>query len=373
MTVTQRCRRLLTTTGSLLCAAFVVAIVVSCSGLEGEAGPTPGESTPAPSGTAPGGPSGPPSTDKPPPTPTVDEALEDRYQKVVSDVLPSVVQITTEEELGSGVIYDKQGHIVTNAHVVGSTKKFEVALATGGQPLRAELVAAYKKQDLAVIKLTDPPKRLRPGVFGDSAKVAVGQVVLAMGNPLGLSSSVTQGIVSAVGRSVTEGEGATIGNMVQTSAAINPGNSGGALVNLSGQVVGIPTLAARDPQLGSGPAPGIGFAIPAATVRNLAGQMIEHGKVVDPNEAALGVSVRTILGEKFRPAGASVVKVVKDGPADRAGVRPGDLLVRMGTAEITDVMTLAEALAGHQPGDKVELGLVRADKQRSVRVTLGES
>lgn len=308
------------------------------------------------------------------PAPSVVSELQRQYQEVVDRVLPSVVQITTGEGLGSGVVYDDAGHIVTNAHVVGDARKFRVALATGGGSAAARLVASYPAQDLAVIRLVDPPEDLRPAVFGDSSKVDVGQIVLAMGNPLGLASSVTQGIVSAVGRSVSEGRGqATIGNMVQTSAAINPGNSGGALVNLSGQVIGIPTLAARDPGLGDSPAPGIGFAIPAATAQRLANQMIEHGRVVDPDRAALGVTVRTVLGGSFRPAGAAVVDVVDDGPARQAGIRPGDVIVRLGGARVTDVVSLSEALAGHQPGDRVRVRYERDGERHTVRVTLGES
>ncbi|WP_129839421.1 trypsin-like peptidase domain-containing protein [Streptomyces sp. RFCAC02] len=308
------------------------------------------------------------------PAPTRTEDLQDAYQDVVQDVLPSVVQITTEDGLGSGVVYDDRGHIVTNAHVVGEGEEFEVLLATRQQPLAARLVAAYPDQDLAVIALDDPPDRLRPATFGDSRKVAVGQIVLAMGNPLGLSSSVTQGIVSAVGRSVSEGEGrATLGNMVQTSAAINPGNSGGALVNLSGQVIGIPTLAARDPGMGGGQAAGIGFAIPASTVTFLADQMIEHGRVVDSGQAALGVSVRTVLGDGFEPAGAAVVEVTDDGPADRAGLRPGDVVVELGGEPVTDVVSLAEALAAQRPDDTVSVRYARDGDKRDARVTLGEA
>ncbi|MBW1601619.1 trypsin-like peptidase domain-containing protein [Streptomyces sp. JJ66] len=283
---------------SVVAVGAVVALG-GCAGVEGaasQAGRSPSASAPPEPGADPAEPGAEPGE------------LQGRYQEVVRAVLPSVVQIETDEDLGSGVVYDGRGHIVTNAHVVGDAETFEVTLATGGQPLTAKRVAAYEDQDLAVIRLADPPRDLRPAVFGDSSDVEVGQIVLAMGNPLGLSSSVTQGIVSAVGRSVSEGQGAaTIGNMVQTSAAINPGNSGGALVNLDGHVIGIPTLAARDPQSGAAPAPGIGFAIPAVTVRDLAGQMIEHGKVVDADQAALGVTVRTVLGAGFQPTGASVV------------------------------------------------------------------
>jgi S1-C subfamily serine protease len=238
----------------------------------------------------------------------------------------------------------------------------------------ARLVSSFPDGDLAVVKLTEVPDDLRPAVFGDSGEVEVGQIVLAMGNPLGLSSSVTQGIVSAVGRAVSEGEGqATLGDMVQTSAAINPGNSGGALVNLSGQVIGIPTLAARDPGLGGGQAPGIGFAIPADTVTFLADQMIEHGRVVDSGRAALGVAVRTVLGDGFEPAGAALVEVDDDGPADRAGLRAGDVVVRLGGEDVTDVVSLSEALAARQPGQRVDVRVDRDGERRTVRVTLGEA
>src|SRR5882757_4136695 len=181
------------------------------------------------------------------------DALQSDYQNAVKNVLPSVVQVSTTSDLGSGVVYDDKGDIVTNAHVVGDAKSFQVSLATGGKTLDARLVSSYPAGDLAVIRLSSPPSDLKPATFADSSKVSVGQIVLAMGNPLGLSSSVTEGIVSATGRTVSEGDasggtGATITDMVQTSAAINPGNSGGALVDLDDQVIGIPTLAATDPR-----------------------------------------------------------------------------------------------------------------------------
>ncbi|MFK8912077.1 S1C family serine protease, partial [Streptomyces sp. YS-3] len=249
--------------------------------------------------------------------------LQADYERVIKDVLSSVVQIDAANSLGSGVVYDTQGHIVTNAHVVGGENVFKVSTATGGGAIGARLVAAYPEQDLAVIKLDSVPKGLRPARFGDSAKVEMGQIVLAMGSPLGLSSSVTQGIVSATGRTVTEsraggGTGATIGNMVQTSAAINPGNSGGALVNLDSEVIGIPTLAATDPDMGGSAAPGIGFAIPVSMVRTVADQIIKSGKVTDSGRAALGVTGRTVVDSGYRPAGVAIVEVKRGGAADRA-------------------------------------------------------
>ncbi|MEV4923708.1 S1C family serine protease [Streptomyces roseoverticillatus] len=303
--------------------------------------------------------------------------LQAAYEKVVKDVLPSVVQITAGDSLGSGVVYDDKGNIVTNAHVVGSAQTFKVTLATGGGAVGARLVSSYPDQDLAVVRLDDVPKTLKPATLGDSTKVEVGQIVLAMGNPLGLSSSVTQGIVSAVGRTVSEGRagggtGATIANMVQTSAAINPGNSGGALVNLAGQVIGIPTLAATDPELGQGAAPGIGFAIPAATVRTIAGQIVRNGRVTDSGRAALGITARTIVGPDFTPAGVEVVSVNQNGPADRAGLRAGDVITRVGKSDITTMQSLSEALAGLKPGDRTEVSYNRNGDTRATIVTLGE-
>ncbi|MFI1012438.1 S1C family serine protease [Streptomyces sp. NPDC020965] len=303
--------------------------------------------------------------------------LQNDYETVIKDVLPSVVQIEAGDSLGSGIVYDSKGHVITNAHVVGSETSFEVTVATGEEPLTAKLVSSYPQQDLAVIKLARVPAGLRPAVFGDSSKVAVGQIVLAMGSPLGLSSSVTQGIVSGIGRTVSEsaaggGTGATIGNMVQTSAAINPGNSGGALVNLDSEVIGIPTLAATDPDLGGSAAPGIGFAIPVSMVRTVADQIISQGKVTDSGRAALDITARTVLDDNYQPSGAAVVEVVKGGPADKAGLQKGDIITKLGSMEITTITSLAEALASERPGEKVVVAYVRNGEPETTRVTLGE-
>ncbi|GAA2264088.1 protease [Streptomyces ruber] len=303
--------------------------------------------------------------------------LEEDYRKAVDDVLPSVVQIQADDSLGSGVVYDGKGHIVTNAHVVGDARTFRVTTANSGDVVSARLVYAYPEQDLAVIRLNEVPKGLRAASFGDSSKVGVGQIVLAMGSPLGLSSSVTQGIVSATGRTVTEGgagggTGATIPNMVQTSAAINPGNSGGALVNLASQVVGIPTLGATDPNLGEGAAPGIGFAIPSSMVRTVADQIIRSGRVTDSGRAALGITGRTLVGGDYRPAGVAVVTVDRGGPADRAGIEGGDVITGLAGTDVTTMTSLAEALAERRPGDRTSITYLRDDDERTARVTLGE-
>ncbi|WP_328870808.1 trypsin-like peptidase domain-containing protein [Streptomyces sp. NBC_00287] len=303
--------------------------------------------------------------------------LQDDYLKVIKDVLPSVVQIQASNDLGSGVVYDDQGHIVTNAHVVGDEKTFRVTTANSEEELSAKLVYSYPEQDLAVIKLDRVPDALKPAEFGDSSKIEVGQIVLAMGSPLGLFSSVTQGIVSATGRTVTEGQsdggtGATIGNMVQTSAAINPGNSGGALVNLDGEVIGIPTLAATDPGLGDSAAPGIGFAIPSSMVKTVADQIIKDGKVTDSGRAALGITARTVVDDDYQAAGVAVVEVKEGGAADKAGIRPRDIITRLGDTDITTITSLSEALAAQQPGDRTTVTYTRDGSEKTVDVTLGE-
>jgi putative serine protease PepD len=204
-------------------------------------------------------------------------ALQNDFIRVVGRVSPSVVVIETTSGLGSGIVFDAKGDIVTNNHVVVGNTKFSVTLADG-QKLAGKLVGTYPGGDLAVIHVTGT--NLQPATFGDSSKLVVGDIVLAVGNPLGLQSSVTQGIVSALGRKVSESKTVTLPNVIQTSAEINPGNSGGALVDLAGDVVGIPTLAALDPQLGDTAAPGIGFAIPSNVVVDVAGQLVAHGRVV---------------------------------------------------------------------------------------------
>jgi S1-C subfamily serine protease len=303
------------------------------------------------------------------------QQLQQNYESVVTGVLPSVVQINTSTGLGSGVVYDNRGDIVTNAHVVGAATTFQVSLATGGPPLSGTLVGAYPAGDLAVIKVNDP-SAVHPATFGDSTKLKVGQLVLAMGNPLGLSASVTDGIVSAVGRTVGEpagsgSPGATITDAIQTSAAINPGNSGGALVDMSGHVIGIPTLAAVDPELGSAAA-GIGFAIPSATAKRIADQLIATGSVSNGQRAALDVTVRGVLDQNLQPAGVAVVSARPGGAAADAGIRPGSVITAVNSAPTPTVSALNQALAALRPGQRVPVQLVAPDgSTHTVQVTLG--
>src|SRR6185312_14594411 len=196
------------------------------------------------------------------------------------------------------------------------------------------------------------------------------------GNPIGLSSSATNGIISATGRTVTEPKSdttpaATLSDMIQTSAPINPGNSGGALVNLSGAVVGIPTLTAVDPDLG-GTFPGIGFAIASDTAKDIADQIVDHGKVVNSGLASLGITGRTLVDSNSQPVGVGVVTVVAGGPAAEAGIVAGDIITSLNNSAITSLAQMQAQLATMQPGTKVPVGLVQADGTKStVQVTLG--
>ncbi len=201
-------------------------------------------------------------------------AVQTQFTDVVAKVSPQVVQIQTSQGLGSGIVYDNRGDIVTNAHVTGNAKQFRVTLA-GGARRTATLVGADPSNDLAVVHMSGNSPA--PATFAPSSGVKAGEIVFAIGNPLGLQSSVTQGIISSINRQVSEGNGVTLSNVLQTSAEINPGNSGGALVDLSGRVVGIPTLAALDPEFGNTQAVGIGFAIPSEQVQGVADRLIGTG------------------------------------------------------------------------------------------------
>lgn len=291
--------------------------------------------------------------------------LEDQFIAVVNRVSPSVVAIQAGSSLGSGVIIDRQGDIVTNAHVVAGSSLYRAFLADG-RSVPATLVGSFSLDDLAVLRVS--ATNLRPAEFGDSDHLRVGSIVMAIGSPLGLQGSVTEGIVSAVGRQVSEPNGVALPPVIQTSASINPGNSGGALVDLDARVVGITTLAAVDPQVG-GTAPGIGFAIPSTIAKDITEQLIRYGHVIDSHRAYLGVQVASAADGR----GAVVYAVESGGPAERAGVQPNDVITSLGGHRIVDQSSLAVALAALQPGQAVRLDVLRPDgSSTSMTVDLGE-
>ena len=301
--------------------------------------------------------------------------LQRSYESTIAKALPSVVEIDASKTTGSGVVFDRKGDIVTNAHVVGTVQKFIVRVSVASEPLTARLVGVFTPDDLAVIRVTKGASGLRPVRWADSSKAQIGQIVLAMGSPYGLTDSVTQGIVSATGRTVTgptvPGQPPTvIAGAVQTSAAINPGNSGGALVLLSGYVLGIPTLTATDPDLG-GSAQGIGFAIPANTAVDIARQLIEHGKVIRSDRASLDFKGETHVSSSGKPDGVTVDATTPGGAAARAGIKAGDVISGLGGEQAADLAQLENALTSYRPGDRVQVELLRNGNPRQVVATLG--
>jgi S1-C subfamily serine protease len=302
-------------------------------------------------------------------------------EAVVAKVRPAVVQInvvtTRGQGLGSGVIIDQRGYIVTNQHVVDGAQRMEVMLYDGTK-LPAQLVGTDSADDLAVVKVTPPKTGLTVATLGDSSKLRVGQEVLAIGNPLGITQTVTNGIISALGRTVSEGQhGATIPDAIQTDAPINPGNSGGALVDLQGNVVGIPTLSAIDPQFKT-PANGVGFAIPSNRVQFIVPQLIETGKVTHTGRAALGVTVTSVdaqLSAQDNLAvdhGALIVSVAPNGAAAQAGLQSGDVIVQIGDRVVDDVPSLGDALISKNPGERVPVQVYRGSQHLTVNVTVSE-
>ena len=289
--------------------------------------------------------------------------------RVVQKVRPSVVEISHSEGLGSGIVYDDKGNIVTNAHVVGNATEFKITVVDG-RTFDATLVGSYAPDDIAVVRVRGDDK-LAPAAFADSSKVEVGQIAIAIGNPLGLASSVTEGIVSSTGRTVSGGGGVVLPSTIQTSAPINPGNSGGALVGLDATVIGIPTLAATVPELG-GAAPGIGFAIPSNRAKFIADQLVATGTVANSGRAALGIAGATVASRSGEPLGVLVRSVRPGGPAEAAGIALGDIITEINDEPTPTLDALGTVLADLKPGDGASVTVLRPDgTKRSVRVTLG--
>jgi S1-C subfamily serine protease len=295
-------------------------------------------------------------------------SLEQTFVNVINRVSPEVVQISNQRGLGSGVVFDDNGDIVTNAHVIAGGPPFKVT-DDRGRTYNATVVGQFTEDDLAVVRASGGS--FHPASFAKSSTVHVGDIVLALGNPLGLRSSVTNGIVSALGRTVGEPTGAVLPNVIQTSAPINPGNSGGALVNLKGEVIGIPTLAATDPQLGGGAAPGIGFAIPSSVVTDIAGQIVKNGHVVNSHRAYLGLSIAS--GLTGSSGGAVVASVQGGGPAARAGITAGDVITAINGQPINAPTDVSQVLATLKPGQTVPVAITKPDGSHGkVNAKLGQ-
>ncbi|GGP69343.1 trypsin-like peptidase domain-containing protein [Streptomyces melanogenes] len=307
---------------------------------------------------------------------------------VAAKALPSVVTIQAEGSdgeggTGTGFVYDREGHIVTNNHVVASAANSGRLTATfsNGKKYDAEVVGRAQGYDVAVIKLKSAPSNLVPLALGNSDQVAVGDSTIAIGAPFGLSNTVTTGIISAKNRPVSSSDGAnskaSYMSALQTDASINPGNSGGPLLDSRGAVIGINSAIQSAGSGGFGQSQagsiGLGFAIPVNQAKNVAEQLIKTGKPVYPVIGATVAMDEKGQGAKIsQQASGGTAAVVAGGPADKAGLKPGDVITKFGDTVIDSGPTLISEIWTHKPGDQVQLTYKRDGKEATVTVTLGE-
>ena len=288
---------------------------------------------------------------------------------------------------GSGFVIDEQGRIITNAHVVEGADEIEVTLGDQDESYGAEVLGADPSTDIAVIEVDAPGDALEPLAFGDSSQVDVGDAAVAIGNPFGLDGTATAGIVSGVQREINAPNGFTITDAIQTDAPINPGNSGGPLLDAAGRVIGVNSQIESAGGQGN---VGIGFAVPIDTAREVAQQLIDDGQI---EHAFLGISATDLTPEIVDALnldaddGALVQSVVPDSPADEAGIEAGDaeltvdgqplraggdLIVEADGETVASMTDVIAAVDSKQPGDEIELTLLRGDDERTVSVELGE-
>jgi S1-C subfamily serine protease len=295
-------------------------------------------------------------------------ALLDAYSqaviRVVERVSPSVINVRRGRSGGSGVIVTPDGYALTNAHVVEGLREVGVTLTNGTEEMRAPVVGSDPATDLAVIRI--PRSGLQAAELADTETLRVGQLVIAIGDPLGFHSTVTTGVVSALGRSLRGRDGRLIENVIQTDAALNPGNSGGPLVDTHGKVIGINTAIIPMAQ-------GICFAIPAATARLVAGMLIRDGRV---RRAYLGIGgAPTPIGRQLvaelglaASGGIRVLEVVERGPAARAGIEAGDILVALDDTPLVTLGELQRALGEERIGRRTTVTLIRRGERITVEL-----
>lgn len=337
---------------------------------EGEPGASPDDGAGAPA--TPGGTS----------APSVSEGFG-AIPEIVAELQPSIVSINVLIEDGgqsgvgaaSGVIWDADGLIVTNEHVVGPATDIEVVLASG-QRFTGEVLAVDPRTDLAVVQID--ATGLPPAPFADRLP-EVGELALALGNPLGFQNSASAGIISGVDRALpATPDGPALVGLLQTDAPISSGNSGGALVDAKGEVVGINVAAlgaAEGGAQGRITAENVGFAIPSTTVLSVVRQLLEDGSVSHPFLGVRGATLTPQIAERFgidRDSGFVVAEVVPEGPADEAGMESGDLIVSLAGDDVRSFGDLASILRGQDVGDTVEVVVVRNGEEQRLEVTLSE-
>jgi putative serine protease PepD len=268
-----------------------------------------------------------------------------------------VVEVISGGGSGSGFVYDTDGHVVTNEHVVGGSSSVRVRL-WNGKTYDARVVATDPSTDLAVLDVNAPASQLHPLSLGDSSDVEVGDPVVAIGSPFGLEETVTSGIVSALHRQMTSPNNFAIDDSIQTDAAINHGNSGGPLLNDQGKVIGVNAQIASD----SGGNDGVGFAIPSNTVKSIVSQLISTGKA---KHAFLGVAL-----EDTAEGGARIARVTSGTPAANAGLRSGDLITAVSGKQISSDDDLRSAINARTPGDRITIRYTRDGESHTASVTL---
>ncbi len=326
------------------------------------------------------------------------DADEQNNIAVYKRVLPSVVNITSttlvfnffygtvpQQGQGSGFVLDKAGHVLTNYHVVeGANRGIEVMLSNKSR-YQAKVVGADKVHDLALLQISAP--NLQPVTLADSSDLAVGQKVYAIGNPFGLTGTMTTGIISAI-RPIRNADGAPIEDAIQTDAAINPGNSGGPLLNSSGEVIGINTMIASN---GADQSSGIGFAIPINTAKAVLADLTRYGRVRRPSLGIVSYAIGPDLASQMglnADYGVLIQRVIPGGAAERAGLRGGnqqayvgntpimlggDLIVAVDGQEVTDPQDISALMDKHQAGDTISVTILRGKKQITLKLILGEA
>jgi S1-C subfamily serine protease len=293
------------------------------------------------------------------------------WPEIYDQIKHSIVLIQTNIGLGSGFVYDREGHIITNHHVIEDATTIQVTFLDGNIT-HAVVRGEDPYSDLAVIKVNPDVTTLHPVVLGNSSALTVGEPVAAIGNPFGLSDTITAGIVSALGRDLEAPGGYLIVDVIQVDAAINPGNSGGPLVNLKGQVVGVNTAIIT----ATGTFAGVGFAIPSDTIKREIDDLITFGTYKHPWIGIAGVDVDLAIAQELeleKPLGFLITDVNSSSPAKEAGLQSGDVIVGIDDQPVRKLSDLAVYIERNKrPGDQVTLTIIRNGKQLDINLILGE-
>lgn len=315
---------------------------------------------------------------------------EKRVINIYKNTVPSVVNVSNirlaenffygtvevPQGTGTGFVWDKEGHIVTNFHVVRGGNSFVITFHNDKKQYNAKVVGIAPNSDIAVLKVEKMPKSLKPIDIGKSKDLQVGQMAMALGNPYGFDHSISKGIISALGRKIDGIGNFKIYDMIQTDASINQGNSGGPLLNSSGEIIGVNTMIVSR----SGASAGLGFAVPIDTVKKIVPQLIKHGKIIRPG-LRVGILSEELKESLVKTSGAALRYVDPEGPAGLAGLQGmskdrfgriyiGDIITKVGDMDINTGDDLYHSIGKFKIGDKVNIEYLREGKKKNVTITL---